>query len=179
MVAITSALTWYEIQWGQSHHRFRTGKWLTCSWLQQEFLKTRKNYPHRNFTSRTFSFVWETLHVRAYGHWKNLRIMENLGHHGNISLIPRQTARFTSARTHSSQSKRTMTSFVQQNSARSFHWKPVKLSCDFWTLDHRQTTTSTRQFCRNGLVPQTSVFVCSEPRICSVIWCRSLDKIQR
>lgn len=45
-----------------------------------------------------FSFEWEIRQGLAYGHWKNRQITENLGLHGNISLIRHRIVKFTSAK---------------------------------------------------------------------------------
>lgn len=110
--------------------------------------------------SPTFLFVWETLHVPAYGLLKNLPIMVKLGLRGNTFLIPKLIVKFTSERIHSNQLEMTMMLYAQLNSARLYHSKQAKLSFVSSTLVHLQTTISIHRSFKNGRVPQMFESAC-------------------
>lgn len=145
------------------------------------FLRTLINLydGNRNFMWPIYSFVWAIRHVRACGVWKNHRIMEKHGPHGNTSPTQPPIVRHSLASNQRKPSLEMTMSSAQRNIRRLCRWKTVKYPLFCWTIGHRKTTISIRRCYRNGHVPRTFASgFCAQKR-CWAIWCQSLDKIQR
>lgn len=85
-------------------------------------ISSRKSYnkynlisSFRNSMSPICSYAWATPRVQVSGHWRSLRIMARLGHHGSISPIHPPIVRLTLARIRTNQLQRITMSFAPRN----------------------------------------------------------------